>query len=673
MADRTRQELNSLFAPPPSTELPPDILGELQSILRLHSISAQELFYKWESYSIKMGSDETKLDLETARAFKTDVQESLEREIRGKAQARSADKRGQAAGTPRNISSSSDVFGLLDGLVPNTPRTAGPNGASGSAVKRKAAFDTPTVVSTSKTPSKSSPGVFKTPGRPTDQGTGEIKPTSFASRSNAGQAIETINEHLPCPDPPLAPAAEPRVKLTANTDLKKFSYRPMAMHLSEASEVLDDRIDELALLVQSHHSLPDTAFGNPGSQSTSEIVAVGRIASDSLDSRLNAASLVLETSRRMGAGIRVPLKVDAVPSYEFFPGQVVALRGVNASGEYFSVKEILEFPLLPVAASTPATLDMHSDRLRGGPDAMDEDSVQPLSILIGAGPYTADDNLDFEPLHAFCEQAASTYADAIILTGPLLDLEHPLVSSGDFDLPEDLDFDPETATLSTVIRGLVAPPLRRLAEALPSITIILIPSVRDAVSKHVAWPQEPLPRKELGLPKQVKLVSNPVTISLNELVFGASAEDILSGLRQEEIVGPRPRTANLLARLTRHLIEQRHFFPLFPPVERNRLPSTAPDGTLAAGSMLDTSYLKLGEWWNVRPDILITPSVLPGFAKVVESVMVINPGSLSKRKAPGTYARLTVHAASVTESERAEGNMVGHKLFERGRVDIIRI
>ena len=53
--------------------------------------------------------------------------------------------------------------------------------------------------------------------------------------------------------------------------------------------------------------------------------------------------------------------------------------------------------------------------------------------------------------------------------------------------------------------------------------------------------------------------------------------------------------------------------------------------------------------------------------------MVVNPGILSKRKAPGTYAELTVHAAQVTDEERAEAKMLGHKIFERGRVDIMKI
>ena len=110
MADTT-EELNGFFSTPGESKLPQDILGELQSIIRLHAISAQELFYKWESYSIKMGSEETKLDLKTARAFKKDVQEILERETRGKAHMRSADKKA-THGTPRNVANNKDTLGM---------------------------------------------------------------------------------------------------------------------------------------------------------------------------------------------------------------------------------------------------------------------------------------------------------------------------------------------------------------------------------------------------------------------------------------------------------------------------------------------------------------------------------------------------------------------------------
>lgn len=54
-------------------------------------------------------------------------------------------------------------------------------------------------------------------------------------------------------------------------------------------------------------------------------------------------------------------------------------------------------------------------------------------------------------------------------------------------------------------------------------------------------------------------------------------------------------------------------------------------------------------------------------------MLVVNPGFLSKRKAAGTYARLTIHPATLTDEEKGAGKVLGHRLFERARVDIIRI
>ena len=102
-------ELNELFAAAAPDGLPKDVLTELQSILRIHSISAQELFYKWESYCLKMGPDELKMDLGTVRLFKKDVQDTLEREARGKA-GRQMERKPAVPATPR--AATSDVFGM---------------------------------------------------------------------------------------------------------------------------------------------------------------------------------------------------------------------------------------------------------------------------------------------------------------------------------------------------------------------------------------------------------------------------------------------------------------------------------------------------------------------------------------------------------------------------------
>lgn len=447
-----------------------------------------------------------------------------------------------------------------------------------------------------------------------------IRSVPFVERQNPGQIIETLNGHLNVHEAPIAPHSESRVKLTANTDLKKFRYRPMAMHLSEASEVLDDRVDEFQSLVQAHHGLDDSEFGNAAAQGTSEIVAVGRIASDSSGGKLNAASMVLELSRRTGAGLRVPLKVESGP-YEFFPGQIVAARGINASGEYFSVSEMLDIPLLSLAASQQSTIDTFNERLGVAEDEENTVPSKALNILVASGPYTSDTDLAFEPLQALCQKAEDTCADMVILIGPFLDTEHPLLASGDFELPDDPNIEPDRATLLDAFRLLIAKPLQTLAKAIPSITIVCVPSTRDVMNKHVSWPQDNLPGKKLGLPKQAKMVSNPVTISINEIVVAISAQDVLYELRSEEVTvgeskGSIAKGSQLLSRLPRHLIQQRHFFPLYPPVDRTLLPKTGTEEGIATGVSMDVSYWKLGEWLEARPDMLIQPSALPQFAKV---------------------------------------------------------
>ncbi|KAG6008063.1 hypothetical protein E4U21_005076 [Claviceps maximensis] len=654
----TESDIQTRFSPNESLEQ--DVVYEIQSILRLHDLSVDDLFFKWDAYCIKMDLDaQLALSLPNIRNLKQSIQDELEKSHRA-TQVRSERKVNAA---PRGGLSGGDVFGMLDGLVPSTPAMASrsSNRGVGSGLKKK--MD---GLKMNSSPAGMNDQLKAMNGLPS---------SSFADRANPGDVVEVLNGHIAAAAAPMAPYAEPRIKLTAASDQKKMAYKPLAMKLSEASEVLDDRIDEFMTIVQDYHKLDDSAFGSAASQSTTEVVAVGRIASDSMEGKLNAASVVLETSRRTGMGLRVPLKMDKIRAWSFFPGQIVAFKGHNATGSEFVVSQVLEVPLLPNAASTPSALAAHRDKLRGGPDAMDTDAdPAPLNILFAAGPYTADDNLDYEPLHALCAQAADTYADALVLTGPFIDIHHPLIATGDFDLPEEAaTLDPDTTTMTTVFKYLFATALTRACSSNPHLTVILVPSTRDILAKHVSWPQDTIPRKELGLPKSAKIVSNPMTLSMNEMVIGISSQDILYELRSEELSvgagGGGVGGGDLMGRLCRYLVEQRHYFPLFPPTDRARLPRTGTERGVATGAVVDVAYLRLGEMVNVRPDVMMVPSSLPPFAKVVESVLAINPGSLSRRKGAGTYARMTLHAPPGD----AAGDMTSHKIFDRARVEIVRI
>ncbi len=93
--------------------------------------------------------------------------------------------------------------------------------------------------------------------------------------------------------------------------------------------------------------------------------------------RLTPDNILLETSRQIGSGVRVPLEVSQA-SVALFPGQLVVLEGCNTSGKMFQVssqKNVLSHchPLPPcTVASIPAYTaanrprqTLHSLRYRG--------------------------------------------------------------------------------------------------------------------------------------------------------------------------------------------------------------------------------------------------------------------------------------------------------------------
>ncbi|KAL5614552.1 hypothetical protein BROUX41_004655 [Berkeleyomyces rouxiae] len=654
---------------PNAEKFDPDVISELSSIMRLHELSVEDMFYKWESFCMKMERESADLSLDAVRSFKRDVQDALERNIRMQASAAGGSARrnmagvNAAMGTPRAATRTGDVFGMLDGLI----QTPGSGKLSKAGGMNKRAFDTPTVtrIKSEAQDDQDLPLL----GSPSTT----LTPSKFGDRQKPGDVLEVFSSaSLPEPEYPIVPFPEARVKLAAGSDQKKVGYKPLAMKLSEASEILDDRIDDFMIAISEHHALDMSVFGNPASQSTSEIVAVGRIANDSSEGRLNAASVVLETSRRMGNGLRVPLSLKKLRGFSFFPGQIIAARGTNTSGTEFVVNQMLDIPLLPNAASTSDVLESHRQRLRGDPEAMDEDSDPiPLNAMMASGPYTTDDNLAFEPLAELCKVAGDKMVDVLVLMGPFIDIDHPMIASGDFDLPEEASYDPDTATLSTAFKFMISPHLARLSKTNPQVTIAMIPSIRDAVNKHVSWPQDSFVRKELGLPRNARILTNPMTLSINEAVFGLSSQDILFELRREELISGRLEDAQLSSRLCRYLLEQRHFFPLFPPSDRSALMKTGTEDGLPPGASLDTAYLKLGEMLNARPDVMVLPSALPPFVKVVESVLMINPGSLSRRAGPGTYAKMAIYPPKVAQD--GDDAMQSHSIFSRSRVEIVRI
>ena len=142
---------------------------------------------------------------------------------------------------------------------------------------------------------------------------------------------------------------------------------------------------------------------------------MGRIVLDSAsgDGHLNAKSLMIETSRRLGNGARVSLRVDSIASFSVFPGQVLGFQGINASGQYFNVSKILNLPSPPMLASSIQDLtDIHS-QLNG----------QDVSCILASGPYTTDHNLNFDAFDELVRVMVEEKPDFAIFVRPNFYLE----------------------------------------------------------------------------------------------------------------------------------------------------------------------------------------------------------------------------------------------------------
>ncbi|KAF8476554.1 DNA polymerase alpha subunit B [Russula ochroleuca] len=405
----------------------------------------------------------------------------------------------------------------------------------------------------------------------------------------------------------------------------KRNYKYMHEKISERSGALDDRIDELADLVRQHYGLAE--LGDPSASTDEAVVVVGRITLDAEASsgsgKLNEASLHIESSRTMGSGVRVPLrfmpdlKVRGGPKGQanigLFPGAIVALKGKNGGGGWFSVSEVMTLPsLLPSTQST----------LQGG-GLKQEPREASFSMTIACGPFTHDSDLMFKPWSSLLKNLRSQKPGVVLLIGPFLDSDNEKIKTGDAD-----------QTVAELFHTQFTENLHDFLEACPDSLVLIVPSVRDITNHHCVYPQAPLDISGLSTDHRIKLLPNPCRFSLNEVTFSVTSMDVLFHLRREQLVmraeeveplevDGQPPATDTMTSLARYLFQQRSFYPLFPtPLD------------LSHEVNLDVSHLEHltlchGEGASA-PDVLIVPSRLKHFSKVVDRTIAINPSFVAK-------------------------------------------
>ncbi|KAI8825620.1 DNA polymerase alpha/epsilon subunit B-domain-containing protein [Fimicolochytrium jonesii] len=498
----------------------------------------------------------------------------------------------------------------------------------------------------------------------------------FADRLNKAKIEETLNPHIPMESAGEDETVPCEVSLVPGQ--QTGGYRYMYEKLMEKGDYLDERIHNFAEIIGEavRDTLPekdrdDFCMQHPGVPKQEPIFTVGRICSDTVaeNAKLNEQSVVLESSRGIGSGCRVKMNVSDVPEYSLFPGQIIGVHGMNPSGHCIDASRLLLPPLPAKPASTPSQLAAYYPP---GSAA----AKRPINIFIANGPYTLDDSLNFEPLEELTAQIEKEKPEVVILQGPFVDAEHPMIAAGDID--EELD---------DLFKSRVAPRIERISQARGhhgTVQVILIPSTRDACSEWVSFPQPALAaalderaalerRAALGIPARVLLFPNPVQFTINEVVFACCSTDVLWQMASEEPNSRHPPSQqqhqqrsdqppiapHKLARLFTHLLTQRTFYPLFPPPLNNA------SLDLSRHAALDLQAV---------PDVLIVASRLQYTARVVDGCVCVNPGWASKGRTGGTFARVCVWPLDMQRVEEAmEDVVVAHAVDERCRVEIRRI
>lgn len=621
------------------------IVSKLLVVKELFNLSNDDVYIQWESFVVTQGDGEMELCSSNIERFHQHLQGSL---------ANSHVKKTPALKKVRDLAASKRKAADFD--FSSSPKTTDLS----PRLKRKAPL-------LSSEP-WSSPSKIEVPLSP-----------RAVSAAEPDSIVESLN-----PDINIDEWAE-STHIAANFDPEKYKFRTMAMKLLESADILDEQIDNMSLQFLDLYKNTDIQLGNPCMSSQLDIVCCGRVVPDSpmydsiLALSLNDTSLFLETSRFGGIGQRIPLDLSNLKEFSLFPGQVIGLKGRNPTGRAFVVHEILQLPTLGSAVSSIAELSETSNPGLG------------TKVLVAAGPFSNLISCDYSKLESLVARINETIRPQVaILYGPFVDLANKEVQLGDIEVPA-LTPNQQPKNLDDVFRALVTPTLKKIDSL---IQVILVPSLRDATSKHASYPQSSMDRKKLGLPKNFKCFPNPSAFSINEVIFGTSNLDVFKDLKEvyRSSGDSTQLSSNRFERIANHIFDQRRYYPVFPgSVKTLGEPSAATlyDGLMAeelgetdiGGSCLEVPYLALSELGESLPDVMIIPSELKYFAKVIKDVIVINPGqfirpSKDASRTDGSYVVLSVKAPDANAQDNIEkvenSEMYYHNVYKRTRVDIIK-
>ncbi|XP_020622597.1 DNA polymerase alpha subunit B-like isoform X1 [Orbicella faveolata] len=430
----------------------------------------------------------------------------------------------------------------------------------------------------------------------------------YSSRNNSGEIVFSFNPSGSDPQHIIQqhiPATHLTVQYATQKDALLNSYKYMFQKQGDKATVLGELIDNMAEKLQA--SLGVEEFSSLCIPTQEEVFVIGRICCDS-NGKLNSQSVVLEGSQELSSGQQIKLDLSELRQFALFPGQVVAIEGVNSTGQKLVVNKLC----------TGVQLPFHSP-VENVEHGSEDITSEPFLMSVAAGPFTTSDSLLYEPLADLMQKVQNDKPNLLILLGPFVDTKHDQIINGDLEEPfEDL-FDRQVQQIVKATEKLAT-------------TVVFVPSHRD-VHHDFVYPQPPFSTKvntaEFNAAERIHFVSDPCTLVVNNVSVGLSSMDVLLHLASEETVCP-PGSSDRFGRLLKHILHQHSYYPLHPPAEDVNI---------------DYEQFEKYAMLPYNPDILILPSDLRYFAKDTLGCLCLNPGRLAKGHVGGTYAKVWVKSS----------------------------
>lgn len=446
--------------------------------------------------------------------------------------------------------------------------------------------------------------------------------TAISIDSDAGSPLNGHLQRAPEQRPP-ASAGSFATRLEILPCAHSQPQRHLYMKPADVAAAIDARIERMARKwTDNSASLKYSQLAHPGQLNPDPVAVIGRIVCDT-DAPLNASSLLLESSRALASGYRVPLDVSAVKmasrTFVLFPGQIVLLEGVNPDGKCFKASRIIQ--------STGGWL-MQIPRLPESYADYSQFDTGVLSFMSASGPFSPSDCINFRALSQILAMAIARQPEVLHLSGPFVDYQAEYLME---ELPD------------RVFKQEVVQRLREFATQSPRTRLILSPSIRDAMSGCDPVFPQPTPNWDIS-ELRATILPNPAVFFINEVCFAVGNNDILGAIATDSIPVGHGRDA--ASGLCASILHQGSLYPVAP--------------STASGCVDYTRWEQLELLF--APDVLLLPSQsVPALARTVpeDNCIVVNASH-------GQAALITINAPLANGGDSVD------RRASRIRVDFIQ-